>query len=114
MSASAATSSTVGRVASSEKPRTKSAIACTRSPRSKAVVLAAALVIGCILHADVELGSLAPARDHIGFVVEPKSAALVQHLAGGVEIAAVRHHVAEPVILDLRHIDRGVPGREQR
>ena len=37
--------------------------------------------------------SVAPPRDHEGFVVEPEPAALLQHLAGGVEIAPVRHHV---------------------
>src|SRR3954464_5693623 len=53
-------------------------------------------------------------RDHIGFIVEPQPAVLAQHLAGRVEIAAVQHHVAEPVVLDLRNVDRGVPRRERR
>ena len=58
--------------------------------------------------------SLAPARDHVGFVEEPERAVLLQHLARGFEIAAVGGGLRDPVVLDLRHIDRGVPGREQR
>ena len=58
--------------------------------------------------------SLAPPRDHVGLVVEPQPAVLAQHLAGGIEIAAVGDHLGQPVVLDLRHVDRGVPGREQR
>ena len=38
---------------------------------------------------------------------------LLQHPVGGLQIAAVAHHLGEPVVLDLRDIDRGVSGREQ-
>src|SRR5579864_6683134 len=43
-----------------------------------------------------------PARDHVGFVEEPQAAALAQNRAGGVDIAAVGDHLAEPVVLHLR------------
>ena len=54
----------------------------------------------------------AAARDHIGFIVEPQPAMLAQHVAGGVEIAAVADDGGEPVVLDLGHIDRRVPRRK--
>src|SRR5258707_4916632 len=58
--------------------------------------------------------SRAAARDHIGFIVEPEAAMLLQHGVGGLEIASVADHLRQPDILDLRDIDRGIPGREQR
>ena len=39
---------------------------------------------------------------------------LLQHPVGGFEITAVAHHLRQPDVLDLRDIDRGIPGREQR
>src|SRR5258708_3605093 len=58
--------------------------------------------------------SRAAARDHIGFIVEPEAAMLLQHGVGGLEIASVADHLRQPDILDLRDIARGIPGREQR
>src|SRR5882757_3372406 len=55
----------------------------------------------------------AAARDHIGLVVEPEPTMLLQHAVGGFEIAAIADHLGQSVVLDLRHLDRGVPGREQ-
>src|SRR5215472_5238944 len=59
-------------------------------------------------------GSIPLARDHVGFVEEPEPAVLPQDAAGGVKVAAVADHLGEALVLDLRHVDRGVPGREQR
>jgi hypothetical protein len=39
---------------------------------------------------------------------------LLQHLARRIKIAAVGYDLAQPVVLDLRNVDRGIPGREQR
>src|SRR4029453_5436795 len=58
--------------------------------------------------------SLAPTRDHVGFVVEPEPAVFAQNLAGGVEIASAGDDLGEPVVFDLRHVDCGVPRRKQR
>src|SRR4029077_1245378 len=99
MSARSATSSALGRVASSEKPRMKSAIAAIGSARSATVVVGEIVVMS--LCRCRELGrragrlSLAPARDHVGFVVEPERAVLAQHLARRFEIASVGDHVGE-------------------
>ena len=57
---------------------------------------------------------LAPARDHIELVVEPQRAVFLQHLGGGLRVAGVVGCLGQAVVLDLRDIDRGVPGREQR
>ena len=38
----------------------------------------------------------AAARNHIGLVVEPEAAMLLQHPVGGLEIAAVAHHFRQP------------------
>jgi hypothetical protein len=39
---------------------------------------------------------------------------LLEHAVGGFEVAAVADHFRQPVVLDLRHVDRSVPCREQR
>ena len=39
---------------------------------------------------------------------------LLQHVAGGINVAAVAVDVGQPVVLDLRNVDRRVPGGEQR
>ena len=39
---------------------------------------------------------------------------LLQHPVGGFEVAAVANDLRQPDVLDLRDIDRGVPGGEQR
>src|SRR5262249_19890082 len=53
--------------------------------------------------------SLATAGDHVGLIVEPESPALAQNLARGLEITPVGHDLSEPVVLDLRHVDRCIP-----
>ena len=55
-----------------------------------------------------------PQRLHVGLVVEPQPAAFLQHRARGVDIAAVGGGFGDAMVLDLGHIDRRVPGREQR
>src|SRR5262249_61937484 len=113
MPANAVTSSRVGRVASIEKPRTNCAITGTMSLRAlDEWLMRAAMAVIALPSCVREL--FAPARDHVGFVVEPQAAAFVQHLARGIEIAAVGDDVGQPVVLDLRHVYRRVPGREQR
>src|SRR4051795_12795206 len=56
----------------------------------------------------------ATARDHVGLVIEPQAAIFPDNAIGGFEIAAIANDFGEPDILDLRDIDRSVPGREQR
>src|SRR6478672_497788 len=88
------------------------AVACARAAGTVAALCMAMTIshsAGCR-----RSPSLAPARDDVGLVVEPQSSALLQHVAGCVEITAVRNHCAEPVVLDLRHVDGGIPGGEQR
>src|ERR1700733_8598269 len=53
-----------------------------------------------------------PPRDHVALVEKPQPAALAQHRTRCVDIAVA--DFGEPVVLDLRHIDRRVPRREQR
>src|SRR6478736_4799064 len=89
MSASAAISAALGRVASIEKLRAK--------PAGMA-----------------QPALFAAVRDDKGFVVEPQSAVLLQHLARRLDVARVALHVRQAVVLDLRHVDRRVPGGEQR
>src|SRR6187431_377973 len=100
MPPSAATSSAIGRVASTEYPRMNSVMVRIASAPSSFIASATVFMVAL---------SVPPPRDHEGFVVEPEAAALLQDLAGGVEIASVGHHVAQPVVLDLRDVDRGVP-----
>src|SRR5580658_610220 len=57
---------------------------------------------------------IAPARDHKGFVVEPKPSVLAQDLLGGLKVSAVCDHGVESLVFNLVHINRGIPGREQR
>jgi hypothetical protein len=45
--------------------------------------------------------SVPPARDNVGFVVEPKSVVLAQHVPGGIEISTALCHFRQAVILDL-------------
>src|SRR5664279_3473894 len=56
----------------------------------------------------------AAARNHVGFIVEPEAAVLLQHPVGSFEVPAVADHLRQPDILDLRDIDGGIPGRKQR
>src|SRR5215470_6636550 len=104
-------SAAVGRVASIEKPCTKSAMACVGS-QAPSLASAGTMLIQSL--SAPRASSVAPARDHKGFIVEPEPAVLLQHFARRIEIAAVGHDLAQPVILDLRDVDRGIPGCEQR
>src|SRR5205807_691691 len=56
----------------------------------------------------------APSRDYIGLVDEPQPAVLLQDFGGGFEIAPVGRGLGHPMVLDLRHVDRGIPGGKQR
>src|SRR3989442_3061489 len=57
--------------------------------------------------------SVALAGYDIGLVQEPQGTVLLQHFARGVEILRAAEHLGEPLVLDLRDVDRGVPGGEQ-
>jgi hypothetical protein len=57
-------------------------------------------------------GKQMAARNHIGFIVEPETSVFLQHPVGGFEVATVAHHLRQPDILDLRDIDRRIPGGE--
>src|SRR5579884_3226910 len=83
----------VGRVASKEARAMKAARSC-------------AVIVSALLLA-------APPRDDVGFVKEPQAAVLAQHFPGGVKIAAVVDDLRQTVVLDLGHVDSGVPGGEQ-
>ncbi len=73
-------------------------------------------ICGCrefgLLRREFGEASLAPARDHVRFVVEPERPMLAQNLARRFQITAVGHNIREPVILDLRHVDRRIPRRK--
>ena len=56
---------------------------------------------------------IAPPRDHIGLIVQPQTIMLLQDCLGRFEILPLGDDRPEFVILDLGHIDRGVPGGEQ-
>src|SRR5437762_9653 len=58
--------------------------------------------------------SVALAGYDIGLVQEPEGTMLLQHFARSVEIFRLAEHPAQSLVLDLRHIDRCVPGGEQR
>src|SRR6266702_6441757 len=57
--------------------------------------------------------SVALARDHVGLVEEPESLVAVKHVLRGFEVAPVAHDFTQALILDLRHVYRGVPRGEQ-
>src|SRR5207237_10579161 len=58
--------------------------------------------------------SVALAGYDIGLVQEPEGTVLLQHFARRVKILRLAEHPAQSLVLDLRDIDRRVPGREQR
>src|SRR6476659_5829400 len=99
MAATAATSSALGRVASSEKPHAHAAM------RSMAEELCSRLDTAGVAGIDLDprdswsrsrngpASSLPAPRDHVGLVVEPQRAVLAQHVARGLEIAAIRDHL---------------------
>src|SRR5580658_473915 len=53
------------------------------------------------------------AGDHVGLVPEPQATILPQDLAGRFEPSPADHRLRQPLVLDLRHINRRVPGGEQ-
>src|SRR5262249_40350975 len=137
--ANASTSLALGRVASSEKPRANAAMASSgegwcsvSSSVAVAVVMACATAVARMSEAicgdaagSPDIASLIRAtgrtppsppssRDHVGPVVDPEPAVLAQHVARRVEIAPVGGRFRHPVVLDLRDVNGGVPGREQR
>src|SRR5215472_7751331 len=54
------------------------------------------------------------ARDHKGFVPEPQTAMLLQHLLRRVEIGAIGQCSRQARIINLRDINGGIPRRPQR
>src|SRR2546423_4112755 len=63
--------------------------------------------------APAEERSVALAGYDIGLVQEPEAAVLLQDLARSVEVMALAEHFAQAMVVDLRHVDRGIPRREQ-
>src|SRR5688572_25030481 len=59
------------------------------------------------------LCSIALAGDDIGLVEEPEAAMLLQDFSRSVEVARVAQDFREARVVDLRNVDRRVPGREQ-
>src|SRR5262249_58470438 len=53
------------------------------------------------------------ARDDVGFVEEPEAAVRLERLARGIDIASGAQFGGQPLVVDLRHVDGGIPGREQ-
>src|SRR5277367_3727576 len=101
-------SAALGRVASNEHPDMKArmcAIVATSSDWSSGETLAS-------MQKPLFFRSLAPPRDHVGFVVEPQSAMLAQRFCGGFETIGASHDWPQPFVLDLRDVDRSVPGGE--
>src|SRR5262249_39565562 len=99
-------------------PGARSARHAGSSPTCRQVIsIDAALASAAIACATLaELGALlgeAMPRDDIRLVLEPQPTVLLQHFAGVVEIASVGHHRLQPLVLDLRDIDGGVPRGEQ-
>src|SRR4051794_29620058 len=97
----------------------KAAISATvcdaRSAAERGASMVASATVICLSRCRTEnrfplflasLLSIPSPRDHVGLVVEPQPAVLAQHLARRIEIAAVADHAAEPVVLDLRHVNR--------
>src|SRR5665213_378220 len=87
ITASAAISAALGRVASIEK-------CCAKLSRTMRL--------------------LAPVRNDERLVVEPEAALLLQYVARRFDVAAVAVHIRQAIVLDLRHVNRGVPGGKQR
>src|SRR5690349_15136288 len=56
---------------------------------------------------------VALARDHKRFIPEPEAAIFAQHVLRRLEIGAAADRFGETPVLDLRHIDRGVPGGKE-
>src|SRR5262245_47817296 len=57
--------------------------------------------------------SAALSRHDVGLVKEPEAAASLKDFAGCIEIPPVRHDLRQALVVDLRHVDRGIPGGEQ-
>src|SRR6266568_1002292 len=62
---------------------------------------------------DDGMPSVALARDHVGLVEEPEALVTTKHLLRGLEISAVSDDLAQALILDLRHVNGGVPRGEK-
>src|ERR1700760_2133763 len=68
-----------------------------------------ATLCGYVSHLDPGK-SVPPARDDVGFVVEPKPVMPSQNLSGGIEsAAALSHFLRQPVVFDLGDVDRRIP-----
>src|SRR5262249_29115656 len=50
---------------------------------------------------------------HEGFVRKPQGLMLLQDFSRGTEVITVTHYIVDAVILDLRHVDSGIPGGQQ-
>src|ERR1700739_3834097 len=59
------------------------------------------------------LSLAAPSGDDVGFVEEPQAAVPAPRVGGGIEMRAVVDAGGKPVVFDLGHVDRGVPGGKQ-
>jgi hypothetical protein len=51
------------------------------------------------------------ARHYKRFIGKPQGLILLQHLLGGLEVVTATHRLVPAIILDLRHVDDGIPGR---
>src|SRR5258708_30311935 len=57
---------------------------------------------------------VALARDHIRFIVEPKSVVFPQHLLRRFQIPSAHHHFGQPLVFNLGDVGRIVPGCDKR
>src|SRR5271156_3437171 len=95
-------SAALGRVASNEHPDMKArmcAIVAASSDWGSGGTLAS-------MQKSLFFRSLAPPRDHVGFVVDPHPAMLTQRFGGGFETIGASHDRPQPFVLDLRDVDR--------
>src|SRR5216684_4421734 len=107
---SASISPRVGRIASNEARAVKATIHCCADDCAELARTCAARTWAFMISG---LSLATPSRDDVGLIEEPQAAVPAQHVAGGVEIAAVVDDRGQAVIFNLGHVDRCVPGSEQ-
>src|SRR5215813_10389659 len=111
---SASMSPSVGRVVSNEARAMKVAMHCCGDDCADDC---ADLAMTCAARTSafmiLALSLATPSRDDVGFVEEPQAAVPAQHVAGGVEIAAIVDDRGEAMVFNLGHVNRRVPGGKQ-
>src|SRR5216684_773667 len=107
---SASISPRVGRVASNEARAVKATMHCCADDSADLARTWAARTWAFMISG---LSLATPSRDDVGFIEEPQAAVPAQHVAGGVEIAAVVDDGGQAMVFNLGDVDRRVPGGKQ-